>query len=289
MTIKKPIFIVGAGRSGTTILYNLLSTHSELCWFSNYISKYPHFKQLFFLNKLLDVPFLGIKLRSNIIYSKGPKFSIKPVEADRIYHNFCGFIPSKKMTENDFDKNIDNKFKELIRDCIRMTGNKRFINKQTSNIQRIRLLNVMFPDAQYVHIIRDGRAVANSLLNVSWWNDNKIWWLGKKPPDWQARGKDPIELCALSWRKNVEEILVNKHLFSDRYIEIRYEELVKNVKKTIFKITDFCMLKRSKTFENLLPASLTNMNHKWETSLSHQQKQTINNSVGNFLSELGYQ
>jgi len=32
--IKKPIFIVGVPRSGTTLLYTLLAQHPELGWFS---------------------------------------------------------------------------------------------------------------------------------------------------------------------------------------------------------------------------------------------------------------
>ena len=28
------IFIIGSGRSGTTLLYNLLATHSDVAWFS---------------------------------------------------------------------------------------------------------------------------------------------------------------------------------------------------------------------------------------------------------------
>jgi len=34
MTPVKPIFLVGLGRSGTTVLYNLIANHQELCWIS---------------------------------------------------------------------------------------------------------------------------------------------------------------------------------------------------------------------------------------------------------------
>ena len=82
----------------------------------------------------------------------------------------------------------------------------------------------MFSDAYYIHIIRDGRAVADSMLNVSWWNDTDIWWLGAKPSEWEKKGKSAIELCGLYWKTDVEEILENKYLFENRYLELRYEK-----------------------------------------------------------------
>ncbi len=146
----------------------------------------------------------------------------------------------------------------------------------------------MFRDAYYIHIIRDERAVVNSLLNVPWWADNHLWWLGIKPASWKEKHRDPVELCALTWKKNVQEVFDNKHLFAERYIEVRYEELVEDVHGTVLKITDFCKLNRSSVFENLLPRSLSNKNYKWKTGLSKYQKKLINSSVGAFLSELDY-
>ena len=39
------------------------------------------------------------------------------------------------------------------------------MNKNLQNSFRVRLLNLIFPDAKFIHIIRDGRAVAFSILN----------------------------------------------------------------------------------------------------------------------------
>ena len=44
-------------------------------------------------------------------------------------------------------------------------GRSRFVDKTLLNCFRVRLLNAIFPDAKFVHIIRDGRAVAFSILN----------------------------------------------------------------------------------------------------------------------------
>ena len=44
--LKPPLFIVGCGRSGTTIVYELLCEHPDLAWFSNYAERWPALPQL---------------------------------------------------------------------------------------------------------------------------------------------------------------------------------------------------------------------------------------------------
>jgi hypothetical protein len=146
----------------------------------------------------------------------------------------------------------------------------------------------MFKDAYFIHIIRDGRAVSNSLLNVRWWNDFDIWWLGKKAPDWVTEGREPIELCGLHWKRNVEEILKNKVLFEDRYMEIRYEEFVKDVRGTMRIVANFCELSASKKFFEMLPQSLSNMNFKWKENLTEIQKIKLKKTLKGFLNQLRY-
>lgn len=287
MVIEKPIFIVGSGRSGTTVFYNLLSTHPEVCWFSNYSSKFATIKPIPFLHRIFDLPFLGTLAKQGIISNR--KLYIKPSEASQTYHDYCGFIHSTKTTESDLNLKTEKKLKGLIKRHLYLTGKKRFLNKQTANNQRIRLIEKMFGDAYYIHIIRDGRAVANSLLNVSWWNDTEIWWLGgEKASEWEKKGKPAIELCGLQWKRDVGEILENKSLFEDRYVEIRYEDFITDVRGTMKKITAFCELSDPDQFYDLLPKTLPNMNDKWKDNLSVEQKETLDRSIGPFLDQLGY-
>ena len=68
MKIEKPIFIIGIGRSGSSIFYNMFSKHPDLAWMSKLCNKYP---QKLTLNKLLmkmiDYPGVGnyLKRRAN--------------------------------------------------------------------------------------------------------------------------------------------------------------------------------------------------------------------------------
>ena len=125
MKIQKPIFIIGSGRSGTTIFYNLLATHPELCWFSNYTDRFLYFRLMPFLHRIIDLPYLGKKFKENIINSSRKKYYIKPTEGQKIYHEYCGFKHSVRTSEKDLNSEIEYKFKELIYRHLRFTGKNR--------------------------------------------------------------------------------------------------------------------------------------------------------------------
>lgn len=286
MDIKQPIFFVGSGRSGTTILYRLMAVHPELCWFSNLTNRYPSHPQLAVVHRLLDLPVIGSWMKHRIIEVKTP--SLAPSEAGAIYHQYCGFDSSRKMTAGDVTPELDRRFRRLVATHLSATGKPRFMNKQTANAQRLGVIDKMFPDALYVHLLRDGRAVANSLLRVDWWDQTDIWWFGGKPAQWAEMGRDPVELCALQWQRDVQEIQEHGRLFGDRFLEIRYEDLVQDPKAVIGDVVRFAGLGRSRVFMDILPESLPNMNLKWMEQLDDAQKALLEGTLSDSLAALGY-
>lgn len=290
MGINNPIFIVASGRSGTTILYKLLSIHPDLCWFSKLSNKFPYFPQISFLHRILDFPIIGRLAKNNIISATNtfPKCPLMPVEGGTIYHKYIGLKPTGKSKKEDYDKEKENEFKQLIKNHLKMTRRDRFLSKQTSNTQRLEILNKMFPNAFIIHILRDGRAVSNSLLNVNWWQNTDIWWWKGTPQDWAQEGKPPIRLCALHWKHNVTEILKNKKLFEPNYLSIKYESLVENPPKILKKVINFCELSQSKEYLSIIPKKLPNMNFKWKKMLTDKQKSILMKTIGDELEKLGY-
>src|SRR6202035_2477728 len=63
----------------------------------------------------------------------------------------------------------------------RSSGAVVVVNKRIANNRRIPQLLAAFPDARFVSIVRDGRAVAYSLSRVDWWDDDIVWWYGGTP------------------------------------------------------------------------------------------------------------
>jgi len=287
--IDRPLFIIGSGRSGTTVLYNLLAGHPQLCWFSNLSDRYPRVPLLPVAHRLLDVPLLGERIRQNIIASNRGFPNIRPVEAERIYHRHCGFIENRESTLADRDAAVEARFRAQIEKHLCGTGRPRFMTKQTANNQRIAVMMAMFPDARVVHIIRDGRAVASSLYHVRWWRDIPIWWYGgKKAADWEAEGREPIGLCAQQWLRDTAACQSQAAVLGERYLEIRYEDLVADVHGTVRRILQHSDLPIDQRYLDALPAQLDERNDGWRTRLDAHQQAVLQDVLGPMLGELGY-
>ena len=69
------------------------------------------------------------------------------------------------MTENDYSEEMAGYFRKKILQVQNLWGRPRLVDKTLLNCFRVRLLNSIIPDAKFIHIIRDGRAVAFSILS----------------------------------------------------------------------------------------------------------------------------
>lgn len=140
------------------------------------------------------------------------------------------------------------------------------VEKTVSNTLRVPLVNAVFPDALFVHLLRDGRDVAASAMKewsaspdygrlrqklrraplaslpyLLWFARHSLFGTGR------ARGQVPIwgprypgieadvdrrslaEVCAIQWRESVETARRDLGaLPADRVFEIRYEDLVRD-------------------------------------------------------------
>ena len=111
------------------------------------------------------------------------------------------------------------------------TGKQRYGDKTPLNVFHMDELDEMFPDAKFVHIIRDGRAVAASLLE-------------RQRVDSRFIGKDwaPINgaEAAKSW---VESVYAARHYGSNhppqQYHEIRYEDFTCRRHEVVQEIFSF--------------------------------------------------
>lgn len=287
-TINSPIFIVGSGRSGTTLLLNLLTKHPDLAWFSNYADTYPDRPWIGALCRIWDIPIIGSKIAGRI---PGLLHSHETININK-YCNIHNLHYQKQsiITEVDVTPQIKECFTNIIARYLFFRGKSRFVNKNTNNCMRIRFLKGIFPDALFVHIIRDGRAVANSLNNVEWWPDLTLWWSGYSPNDWKSTGKPAIELCAHHWQQMVRAVLsAVPFLEDDQYIDLRYEELTANPLTEMRKLINFCGLRWTKSFEiKIKHQPIYNFNNKWRENLSVSDQQILEDCLSEFLIELGY-
>jgi len=282
--ILKPIFIIGSGRSGTTITFRTLAKHKELGYFSNYDVLFPR------LFKYGILPFL--EKNNSVKELIGKIKPIVPAQETIGIMNYCK-IRKKKIPLSPRDVNLSESecFKKMIVTCLSYNKVNRYIGKNTLDGMRIRFLNKIFPDSVFIHVLRDGRANVNSYLNVPFFHKIGFWWWDNKTlKDWVAEGRDIIELAVLHWKNNVTEIIKQSRCLSeDRYFEIKYEELTTNPKIYFKELIDFCDLKWDNHFKSVIETTkFENRNYKWEKNLNSDQKEKIESILHEFLQKLDY-
>ena len=293
-----PVFIIGAGRSGTTLLYKMLCLHSDIAWISNYCNKFPKYLFLSFINRINH---LFKSKCCSIWFSKNSNANVRhrnqlkrlfpaPVEGEIIY-TLCGIpvFPDESWNINKKQK------KRIISSFERIKFYQRarvFITKRTANNRRIAQLIKVFPNAKFIHIMRDGRAVAYSLLNVDWWDEHKVWWWNQKTPrQWKAEGNDPIEMASRNWVEEINVIQNGLKFASDEQIcEIRYEDLYIDYINVLEKIIRFIGLYRDDAWiETLKSLSIKNKNIIWKQKINKKEEIIINNIQFETLKLLGYE
>jgi hypothetical protein len=285
--VERPVFIIGSARSGTNIFYRLLAGHENLGWISSYVRRLPDWPWLAVLNSLYQTPFLAKR------YHDERRFP-NPVEAYSVwdrFHPVKDTLGAPPLTERDVAVADVEGMRRFIAGILRFSRRARFLNKNVRNSRRIRYLQAIFPDAFFIHIIRDGRAVANSLLHIEWWPTLSLWWAEQKTPtELEREGLDPVVIAARLWQSDVQQVLGDKEYIPRRqYIEVRYEKLVHDLGAEMKRVLDSCDLPWTPHFQAYLQAfDLEDRNYKWKDHFTAHQVASIEEAVGSLLERLQY-
>lgn len=194
------------------------------------------------------------------------------------------------------------------------------IEKTVGNTFRVELLHKLFPDAKFIHLIRDGREVTESAIRLwkkpadlsylkdklryyPFTNFSYAFWFIKEnikrristePPIWGTRYSGIVEdvkslplhiVCAKQWALGVKSALEDfRCVPDDQYIEVRYSDLVTN-QDCISKICKFVEIEESlvmlKWCQSVDPSNKT----KWLNSLEADVLRDIEETFHNILPE----
>jgi hypothetical protein len=290
--MKKPIFIIGCPRSGTTITLNVMAFHEQLSWVSNYVNRFPRKTRLSIINRIFNVPLISKQLylaltKSDTVWQgKIKKYLPIPVEPWNFWNKYLsnfqwkrgGDIPPRRRTAGDTTSEEVRKVREAIESIQKSHGKDRFLSKYT-DFPRMKYLTQAFPDAIFVHIVRDGRAVAASYHNkiesgrFGTWKERE-WWIKGWPPEWRNEWRlqfgSPLSFVAFQWKFFVREIFKDARLIPpEQYIEVNYSNIISSPVATFNSIFDFCKLRRSPQVQWYLNnITLENMNYKWQERYS---------------------
>ncbi len=241
----QPIFIIGPPRSGSTILFQILTNYLDVIYINNLVNmakRNPYF------GFLLSNKFIKSKSH-NTFDSKYGKIKIENLAAPNEGLFWYKWLNKKEHYSDE--NSLNNQQKINFRNTVFAIINKYqkpFLIKNLSFSVRIKLLHDIFPEAKYIYIKRNPLYVAQSILLAKeklHIPDNEIWSIRPKNyKNFEKSGKIKQIVCQI---KGIEEqIKQDKTLIkNENFYELSYEDFCKNTEKYVTDIHDFtnCNLK----------------------------------------------
>lgn len=223
------VFVLGTGRCGSTLLHELLAQHDDVGFLSN-------------IEDLTGAPAALGRWNGPLYRSLPPSFSRKgrarfaPSEGYRILDRRVSpaiSMPVRDLTSADATPWLVGRFRRFFEERGRAQRGPVFIHKFTG-WPRARFIDAVFPEARFVNVIRDGRAVANSLLQMPWWKGYRGpegWGWGPLPEayerKWESLGRSFPVLAALEWKVLMDAFSTARAAIApERWLDVRYEDLV---------------------------------------------------------------
>src|SRR4051812_42559657 len=263
--LEKPIIIFGSGRSGTTIISEIIFQHEDLAWHSNYQELFTHSTLINYLRRLFENKWWRlVKFWSFVGVSKNTRqkwgsylnlFIFNPIERYAFWEYITGpridfsrgFLLGERVTAEE-----KKRIRSHLAKQVKYQGRKRLIMKFTGPA-RIEYLTSIFPDAIFISITREPIATVRSWLEVGVWTTkgiNRLWWNGAYTQEEEAEvdklKSDPALITAFHYKKLMETTEQESKKLDVPLLETRYEEFVKDPYALIKKITDFTQVSPSK-------------------------------------------
>ena len=274
MNINKPIFIVGIARSGTTILYDLFTKHKD----TGYVERYS--------NKLHNKPNLFWLIPWMLKYQKIRYGINRPRPSEGwVWNEFAE--PLEYLDETKVTEKIKQYYYKIIKTELKAFNANRFVSKNPRHCLRIPWLNAIFPDAKYILIWREPKAVINSnytKIKEEWEMEFRFPfknYKGHKTLVEQFGNGSKFDACVNFYQYQQDILNKDKMLVKDRLIEMKYSDLVTQPIEMFKKLYKFAELSWYDDLLEYIPKKLEQFNdEKWK-KLPEKEKEILENTFGN--------
>jgi hypothetical protein len=265
--LSNPIFIVGAPRSGTTLLSTMLNRHPAISICDEtYYFYYVYSRQRAFGN-LTD-----IENRRRLVESYLDTGRIRSMDVDRS-------ALEQAMTSEGTD--YAEMFISLMRSYARLHGKRRYGEKTPHHALHAELLRRIYPGCRLIHIVRDPRDVVASLMRMPW---------AASSPSANAR----------LWSNFVQA--AERCQGSENFLRVHYEHLVLDPESELQRICAFLGERFSTQmlmsqpdakayrwwFERAQRPVTNERIRKWDEQLSPEQVAVVERIAASPMQALGY-
>jgi len=290
--IQKPIIFIGSGRTGTTIIYELICRHPSLAYPSNYQQKYFKYPIVNLARNIFDNKLWRIFGQKKQLNKTGflNKYHFIPGENFGMWNYLTG---EDIDFSRDFllDTSISKERIDFIRDyfykMIKYQNKDRLVMK-INGAPRISFLLKIFPDAIIINLKRNKIPTLNSFLKVKFWKRrgyDKLWWTGaysdEELKSAESYKHDPALITAFQLTKidKVADFEVKK--LNPTYQEINYEVFVLNPEETLNKIVEIGNLENYDFSKDLNEIKIYNQNKTDEEYFSKEKLDEIYKIIKN--------
>jgi hypothetical protein len=269
-------FIVARGRSGTTLLRAMLDSHRDVA-----VPPESHFVVPMLVRRR-QLEHRGYLSTDAFLADLATRYGFRRWELS------MGEVEAQLRRVGPID--VPQGIRELFRLYAAQRGKSRYAEKTPINVLHIDLLATAFPEAKFIHLIRDGRDVALSYLDTDF-------------------GVDTLADAAIYWRRFVRAGRRGGRMAGlDRYREVRYEELVARPETVLRSLCDFLELafdERMLRYHGRAEAMLQNTSHRdhhsrialpptqglrdWRRDMDMGSVEFFEALAGDLLDELGYE
>ncbi|HEX5876320.1 MAG TPA: sulfotransferase [Pyrinomonadaceae bacterium] len=190
-----PVFVLSCERSGSTLLRYIIDTHPQVC-----SPAHLHLGQL------------CRSLYISIFYSIGQTMEVTD-EAMR-----------ERLVAGETRRVID----ELMARYVSAKGKQMWCEKTTENLQYLKLLHDVFPDARYVCLYRNCMDVVHSSIECS-----RLGFIPELAPYVQKRPDNIVAAMVESWVEKTTTLLEFELAHTSQCFRIKYENLVAEPSQTL--------------------------------------------------------
>ena len=206
-----PVIVLGVGRSGTTLLRVMLDRNTTLA--------IPY--ESFFVTPLA------------YRHGRRPDLDAFVDDLGRFYQLYeWGIAPKEVRSRLREGMTTGEAIAAVFEVYAEHEGKPRWGDKTPLYMQHLPLLERLFPDAIWVHLVRDGRDAALSFLGLPEGFSGRTWAQPRTPAQFAARWRTEI----LSARR------LGAHV-GGRYLELRYEDLVTEPERELRRVCEHASLR----------------------------------------------
>lgn len=306
--IHKPIFLVGLHRSGTTMVQDLICSLPQAAYITNVMNAYPDaLCAAELVRRYCRLDITGERYLADGVQVNGGT----PNEGVALWQRWLNEDPhdwrSVELRRDDLgESRIARLFDDLRRVlwCFRPHAT-RFFCKNPCLLPHVEMLAELFPDAKFLHVVRDPRDCANSMVKLYRLTQQQLDRIRSRGRHGvydaqpfmpfprlprlaeyvESFGADDVRTTAALWRDGVKRLHDAKSKLG-AYLEVRYEDIVVDPEFALRRILEFCELDAPP--DGALYFQKLRSVVRAPRSASYGQFDIIESICGNEMRRLGY-